>query len=83
MDDYARNRLDEIVAAADRLARWVAGLTEFARPRSARLDVHDIVPLLHQVRDSVAAELGAKDLSLQIAVPADRILVPCEPQSLE
>ncbi len=83
VDDYARARLDEIVAAADRLARWVAGLTEFARPRSASLEPHDIVPLLHQIRDSVAAELSAKDLSLQITAPAEGMFVQCELQSLE
>jgi signal transduction histidine kinase len=83
VDEYARKRLDEIVAAADRLAQWVAGLMEFARPRSAGLESRDVVPLLAQIKEAVAAELAAKEVSFEIEAPPDGLAVPHEPPSLE
>lgn len=83
VDDYARKRLDEIVAATDRLTRWVTGLTEFARPQIAPMEPRDLAPLLEQVRESVTAELAAKDLRIEVVVPPDGLMIPHEPSSLE
>ncbi len=83
VDDYAQKRLDEIIAAADRLARWVVGLTEFVRPRSTRLEPADVTPLLHHVRDALVNELSAKDLTFEVIAPPEGIAIPHEPPSLE
>lgn len=83
VDEYARKRLDEIIAAADRLAQWVNGLMEFARPRSTRLGSHNVVPLLAQIREALTAELAAKEISFEIDAAAEDLSVPHEPSSLE
>ncbi|MBN1491470.1 MAG: HAMP domain-containing histidine kinase [Phycisphaerae bacterium] len=83
VDDYARARLGEIIAAADRLNRWVLGLTEFVRPRPSELASHDIVALVRQVKDAVVAELASKELVFEIVAPAEPVAVPHEPPSLE
>ncbi len=83
VDDYAGQRLQEIVSTADRLARWVTGMMEFARPRPTRLESHDVVPLFGQIREALASELAAKEIVFEIDAPAGGIAVPHEPSSLE
>lgn len=83
LDEYTKARLDEIIATADRLNRWVTGLTEFLRPHSAQLEVADVVPVLEHVREAVAAELAAKEVSFSLEAPAGGLRCPHEPASLE
>lgn len=83
VEEYVHKRLDEIVTATDRLSRWVTGLTEFIRPQSANVESRNVVPLVQGLSDALAAELSAKELSLEIQAPTDGLFLLHEPPLLE
>jgi len=82
-DVDASTRMKEIVASVDRLNEWVARLTEVAQNEPMPTRSANVVPLLHEVRDALAAEVAAKELTLEVVVPADGLVCVHDPATLE
>lgn len=81
--DKIADKMNEIIMSVDRLDRWVARLMEVARGEPTPTRNVDVVPTLHHVREALASELAAKDLTLTIDAPGDGIVCPHDPQTLE
>lgn len=82
-DDYVRQRTTEIVESVDRLNRWIEGLMEIARRQPTPTRSADVTPILHRVRDALAGELAAKELTLTVEAPSEGLACPHDPDTLE
>lgn len=82
-NSYVRERMGEIVAAVDRLDRWIAGLMEVVRYQATPTSRGDIRPTLQRVREAVQAELAAKELTLDVQTPAGEVVCAHDPDTLE
>jgi signal transduction histidine kinase len=82
-DADARGRMQEIMASVDRLNQWIAGLMEVARREPTATQSLDVVPTLERVREGLRLELGAKELSLAVDVPAEGLVCSHDPPTLE
>ncbi len=82
-DGEVKNRMGEIIASVDRLNRWISGLLEVVRRDPTATRVADITPVLHRVREALANELSAKELTLEVVTPAGEIACAHDPDTLE
>ncbi len=77
------DRMQAIVASVDRLNQWIAGLMEVAQKEPTATRPLDVLPTVRRVRDAVAPELAAKELSLEVNVPPSPLLCAHDPTTLE
>lgn len=82
-DAETRQRMQEIVASVDRLNHWIAGLMEVARREPAPTPSADVVPLLHRIREALATEVSAKELTLHVDAPQEGLVCAHDPATLE
>jgi signal transduction histidine kinase len=82
-DGYIRDQMQEIVASVDRLNRWIAGLMEVVRREPTATRVADVLPVLHRVREAMKPELATKEIALDLEIPADGLVCPHEPDTIE
>jgi signal transduction histidine kinase len=80
---HAADRMQEIIASVDRMNQWIAGLMEVAQQEPTAARALDVRPTLQRVREAVAPELAAKELSLEVDVPSDPLLCAHDPATLE
>ncbi len=80
---YVAERMGDIMASVDRLNQWIAGLMEVARREPTPVRRADVVPTLKRVKESLAAELAAKELTLTLDAPEGGLWCGHDPATLE
>jgi two-component system, NtrC family, sensor kinase len=83
LDAATRERMRQILASVDRLNQWVAGLMEAARREPTAIVSSDVTPILHRIRELLAPELEAKELTLAIDLPQEGLVCAHDPATLE
>ncbi len=82
-DETLRGRMAEIIAAVDRLNQWINGLMEAVRPVSSPTRDADVRPTIERVCRAVEPDLSAKELRLELRLPAGRLLCRHDPATVE
>jgi signal transduction histidine kinase len=82
-DPKIEQRMSEVMASVDRLTRWLNGVMEVAKPAGPPTRVERVLPTLEHVKESLAPELRAKGIELELRCEAPDLECPHDPITLE